>query len=375
MKRDGGEQPTHTFMLRDVEAQFDVERRTGMHRERLGSLSFSQVMREAYPGAVYYYTGRPYRVLSVDQRSRTVQVQRCPHCYTHPVPVRSRLTPQWTIHGGLRAGRLVVMEADLQIWRAVLGFKDRRGSTTEQVAYPCAAPVRFAQQNFSRTLFTTGVCFAHPAMDEKGADREVLSALLLEAFLIAVPLERQDVDSDSDALRADWAEISKGRRFVALFDQASGGLRITARLRDPDVLRRVLDIMGQLVEERDTLIVGTDERPISAVTKAAIRAMADDSTLEVDLVESSELQAAAAERAQVLLPLSRGTSAARPGQSFEVHKVFAHPTLGLVYRGVFIDTVGDRSEPTTVPVDSITPTEDGAVWGFYDLETGEQVAA
>ncbi|MBL9021834.1 MAG: DEAD/DEAH box helicase [Myxococcales bacterium] len=375
MKRDAGEQPTHTFMLRDVEAQFDVERRTGMQRERLGSLSFSQVMREAYPGAVYYYTGRPYRVVSVDQRSRTVQVQRCPHYYTRPVPVRSRLTPQRAIHGGVRTGQLTVMEADLQIWRAVLGFKERRGSTTEQVAYPCAAPVRFAQPTFSRTLFTTGVCFAHPAMDEKGVDHEVLSALLLEAFLIAVPLERQDVDTDTDALRADWADLSKGRRFVALFDQASGSLRITARLRDPDVLRHVLDIMLQLVEERDTLIVGTEERHISAITKAAICAMADDSAHEVHLIESSELQAAAAERAHVLLPRSRGTSAARPGESFEVHKVFAHPTLGLVYRGVFIDAVGDRSEPTTVPVDSITPIEDGAVWGYYDLETGEQVAA
>src|SRR5271169_5360127 len=76
MKREAGEQPTLCFMLRDVESQFDVSLRRGMHRDRLGSLSWSQVMREAYPGAIYYYTGRPYRVTHVDLRSRMVHV--CP---------------------------------------------------------------------------------------------------------------------------------------------------------------------------------------------------------------------------------------------------------------------------------------------------------
>ncbi len=375
MKRDAGEQPTLAFMLRDVEVQFDVECRAGMSRVRLGSLSHSQVMREAYPGAVYYYTGRPYRVLSVDQRTRVVIVQRCPHYYTHAVPVHSRLSTQRTIHGGFKSGRLTVIESDLQIWRAVLGFRERRGSTVEQVAYPCTSPVRFGQQNFSRTLFTTGVCLAHPALDEKGVDHEVIASLLIEAFLIAVPLERQDVDVDTDVLRTAWSDLAKGTRFVALFDQASGSLRITSRLRDPDVLSRVLTVMATLVEERDTLIVKTEERAISPATRAAILAMRDDSEVEAQPIEGGDVQFAASERAKVLLPKSRGTSALRPGQAFEVHKVFAHPTLGLVYRGVFIEPAGSRSEPMTVPVDSITPAEDGVVWGFYDLETGDQVAA
>jgi DEAD/DEAH box helicase domain-containing protein len=376
MRRDAGEQPTLTFMLRDVEPQFDVEQRSGFRRgEKLGTLSHGQVMREAYPGAVYYYTGRPYRVTGVNVRQRKVFVQPCARHTTKPVPVRSQLTPQSQVFGGLRSGQLSAIECELQLWRKVLGFSERAGSKVEQVNYPCESPVRYEQPNFSRALFTTGVCLAHPELDRQGVDPEMISALLLEAFLHFVPIERQDVDVDTDCLRASCAGLEKGRRIVALFDQAAGGLRITERLSDPEVLRSVLEGMVAIIAERTTLAVKNEERPISLATRAALEAMRNDAQQDVFAIEGQCDPLAASERVAVLLPKSLGVVRSRPSEQFEIHKVFNHPTMGVAYRGVFIGSNGERSSAQTVTVDMVEGLAGHVVQGFYDPETDEQVAA
>ena len=54
MKAEAGDDPNHTYPLRDVDIQFRVEHKKGPQKMFLGSLSYGQLMREAYPGAVYY---------------------------------------------------------------------------------------------------------------------------------------------------------------------------------------------------------------------------------------------------------------------------------------------------------------------------------
>jgi DEAD/DEAH box helicase domain-containing protein len=62
MKAQAGEAPNHVYPLRDIDVQYKVECRQGPNLRHLGSLSYSQVMREAYPGAVYYYQTRAFRI-------------------------------------------------------------------------------------------------------------------------------------------------------------------------------------------------------------------------------------------------------------------------------------------------------------------------
>lgn len=373
MKSEAGEQPTTTFMIRDVEAQFDVELRRGMDRSRLGTLTYSQVMREAYPGAAYYYTGKSYRVLHVDVRARKIVVQRCPAISTQPVPVHSRLTPQRGNAQGHTFADLHVVETELQLWRAVRGFREKRGAQAQQVNYPCTEPVRFNNQSFSRTIFTSGVCLVHPVLDEEGVDLQVLTSLLQEAFRLVVPVERQDIDADADTLRASWGPMAKGRRFLCLFDQASGSLRLTGRLREPETLRKVLEMVAELAEQRDTVPVGNDPREVSGMTRIAARTLRDAACCEssslggLDAVD--ELS-----RVPVLLPRSHAKSAQRPDAVFEVHKVFMPRSGSLSYRGVWILADGTRLQEV-VAVDGMEAADEEVVRGFYDLETGEEVAA
>ena len=59
MKQAAAAGPHHEFPLRiGVEKSFKVSIPQG---QTLGELSFSQALREAYPGAVYYYMATPCR--------------------------------------------------------------------------------------------------------------------------------------------------------------------------------------------------------------------------------------------------------------------------------------------------------------------------
>ena len=60
----------------------------------------------------------------------------------------------------------------------------------------------FDQPQFTRNYFSSGVLIMHPALNHEGVEREVLAALLFEAFLMQIPFERQDINSGTDSIRA-----------------------------------------------------------------------------------------------------------------------------------------------------------------------------
>jgi DEAD/DEAH box helicase domain-containing protein len=95
IKEHGGNYPQLTYPLRDLEPQFRVEFKVfGSHVENKGSLSYSQVMRETYPCAIYYYFGQPLRVTYVDVKNRIITVRRERRYYTKPKQLPPAIFPQ-----------------------------------------------------------------------------------------------------------------------------------------------------------------------------------------------------------------------------------------------------------------------------------------
>lgn len=371
MKREAQDmEPAHAFPLRDVETQFTVELKVRGGAEKLGSLSHAQVMREAYPGAVYYYAGRPHRVVYVNTRRREVQVVRSRRYTTQPITI-GKVAPQREVYRAVRAGDLLAAECDVKIRRAVLGYRERRGQVLEQVQYPLQNG--WSLPAFSRELFTTGVVLAHPLLDVEGIDSEALCAVLREAFFLRVPLDRQDLDVSTDRLAHAWAGIAEGSRILVLHDQTYGSLRLSGRLMDDGVLEDVLRFAGEIVATRTAVLAGHELRTITPPTRATVEAL-------VAAVTDHQLTPAplagdvfVAERPRVLLPQSQARSATRPGSVFEVHRVFVHITHGLSYRGVWIDAAG-RRESATVRIDEVEAAPE-AKWGLYDADGDEVVAA
>ena len=69
--------PHYEFPIRSgIEKNFAVRERSGPVNTNLGTLTYSQALREGYPGAIYYYMARPYRVILFNHRTGEIWVRR-----------------------------------------------------------------------------------------------------------------------------------------------------------------------------------------------------------------------------------------------------------------------------------------------------------
>ncbi len=370
LKADGGDDPWHAFPLRDVGVQYTVEQRTG-DLVRLGSLSSAQLMREAYPGAVYYYLTRPYRVVRVSQREKKVLVKRERYYttdpYGPPVLISPQLTPEG-VHRAVRMGELRAVECELYVSERVFGYTERRGGNKlPPVKYPCEY---WHLASFGRNYTSTGVILSHPVLSHPGVQVKLLADLLLEAFLLVVPFERSEVNSSTGKHWKSQTGFQEGEPFLAIYDQTYGSLRLTGRLLEPGVLREVV------AEAMHVLRSGRVEAPegILDATVQALQQLAEDCVGEpepLELFASSPEPAGELEGERVIVPGSVGWIVTDDNQEFEVERVFCHPKEGLRYYGRRRGQMEQPDVQVWFPAANIRPIPGISRMGIYDYETGE----
>jgi len=189
----------------------------------LGSLSYRQALREAYPGAVYYYATHTFRVYRIAQQSRQVLVRHEKRYTTKPKVLPTLVFPNLSpgnVFRGASWGELVAMEANLQVRERIAGFKERRGRNEFDVGYPmdgAKTGIYFNLPQFSRNFFTTGVILNHPDLDSCAGTIDTMANYIFEAFLMLNPFERQDIAIASDRHRTARGPIAEGRRNLVVF--------------------------------------------------------------------------------------------------------------------------------------------------------------
>ncbi len=367
MKQEAGDDPAHTFPLRDVESQFAVECRQGPDMYPLGSLSHGQVMREAYPGAVYYYTTRPYRVTRVRTRAKTIEVREEKKYTTRPSVLPTMVFPNLTsdnILKAMRCGELLLVECNVQIREAVAGFRERRGPSEFLQNYPMNAHgIEFPLPLFTRNYFTTGTVLTHPALSEDGVKCSDIASILFEATLIAIPFERQDINSAADRHRVKRGPLEKNARFVVIYDQTYGSLRLSGRLLDEGILNAVANHISSIVSFGD---IDIDQPTVAALTQLV------DSCQQLPVDARREFLDEQApiigDKPLVICPGSRGLHLDYGNLPFTVADVFFNPRLSAVcYRGVL---EGYPDEEKIIPIDHVIEIPGESKLAFYDLERG-----
>jgi DEAD/DEAH box helicase domain-containing protein len=370
MKAESGEDPHHTFPLRDVESQFRVEFKSGPEQRQLGSLSYGQLMREAYPGAVYYYTARPYRIYRVNVHSKVANARREKSYSSKPQMLLPMVFPNLTpdnVFKSISCGELLTLECNLQVRESICGYKERRGSTENAMQYPIASDgIYFNQPRFTRNYFTSGVVLTHPALSADKVDCELLSELVYEAFLMIVPFERRDINMAVDKHRVTRGPVKEGDKFLALYDQTYGSLRLSGRILEGDVLKRTFELSGELLNAQELSEVSDATRAAHAAIFKCFSAGATDYSFAV---EQSSADSASYET--VILPGSRGLNITRNNEEFEVEAVFFSPLIqGLSYRGRHVSTTGE-SVTETVSIKSLAVIPGESRTGHYNYATGE----
>lgn len=223
--------PHHEFPLRSgIEQSFQV---SGPFSRPLGTLTYGQMLREGYPGAVYYYMARPYRIAGLNYRQGEIIAKREKYLTTKPI-AQTMVFPRFT--GGilnLRLGRdAFVAEAELQVSERVIGFKEIRGNVDEEHLYGPGSP--HARRDLTRFFPTTGVCWYFP---EKRWVSERLGTMILEAYSGAFGVQSRDVGVGMFHAKASPLGNEKCQG-MCVFDATHGSLRLTQRLAEsfPEVL-------------------------------------------------------------------------------------------------------------------------------------------
>jgi DEAD/DEAH box helicase domain-containing protein len=370
MKSESGDDPNHVFPLRDVESSFKVEFKRGPEQRQLGTLSYAQVMREAYPGAVYYYAAKPYRIFNVNVHSRVIRARHERGYTSKPQAIPTLVFPNLTVGNVFRGNQcndLTVVECNLQIRESICGIKERRGPNELSYSYPMAVDgIFYNQPMFARNYFTTGVVLTHPSFGAEKVNTETIAQLLFEAFLMIVPYERRDISFAVDKHRADRGPIKEGQRFIALYDQTYDSLRLSGRILEGDTLKAVAQTAQSLLDTQEFYEISSETR--NALQNFCGCCSDDMSSFSF---ESSISRASGDSYVQVIMPGSKGLNVRRSNEEFEVEAVFYSPQVsGLAYRGRYPSTTGETVKDI-VPMDHIIEVPGESRIGQYNLNSGE----
>ena len=378
MKAQAGDDPNHAFPLRDVDLQFQVKHRRGPTEDSLGSLSFGQLMREAYPGAVYNYITKPYRVFRVNIHKRLVEVRKEKKYTTKPIIMPSLVYPNLT-QGNVYVCRkhddLLVAESALQIREALTGFREFRGPNELLHDYPLdpSMGIYFDQPRFQRYFFTTGVVFTHPSLNNSNVQNDLIAQLLFEVFLMVIPFERRDVAFSNDKHRRQRGIIKEGDKFASIYDQTYGSLRLSGRILETSVLNNIVDKLEAVIDlsKKD----GTVEKG-SATLLALEQILNSLSRPYVDFSFDSEteLPSDTDHYVQIIKPGSKGINVKKDNEEFYIDGVFFSPVFNkLAYRGKHISENGQRFDDAviSIPIDFLIEIPGESEVGRYNLGTGE----
>ncbi len=384
LKTDGGDDPWHAFPLRDTGIGFRLEWRPqgGAQREPKGSVTWAQMMREAYPGAVHYYMAQPYRVRALYLNQRLLVVGRERFYTTKPLLVPPMIYPNLTqgwLEGDVR-GELVAGEVNMLVTESVQGWQELRGQQRTEHRYPGPYWNRDALR---RNFFTTGVCVWHPAIDQAlPAVLACAAEALYEAFLVEVPTEVGEVAFGTGRLRNGHDGLP-GARFLGLYDNTYGSLRLTARLFAGDAFERCLvtsltilrnglqDADAASSPDRDTTGVYGFEGDILRGAQALLGALIEARVHAPRPLPGLQATGppASTSRPVVILPGQTGLVTSGAEDEFQIDRVFM-TSGGLLYSG---HRVGERpsTAATYFPIDKVRPIPGLTQLGQWIDEIGD----
>lgn len=369
MKSESHDRPNYAFPLREVESQFKVERAQGPTPVAMGSLSFGQLMREAYPGAIYYYATQPYRVTRVNLKTRQVQVRREKRYTTRPNRLQDRVFPRLNPSGVytiLQQDQLVYLECQLMVRETINGVVEQRGGNESVYPYPLPRELGYYQDQpyFNRNYFSTGVVITHPMLASPGVFPPSLAELIYEAYLLLLPFDRQDIGWAVDNFRqARLPLIEEGQPFMTVFDQVFGSLRLSSRLLEPDLLGCVLVEACLLAATQKVVEINQASRAAlselcSLVLLSPLSGL-DFGSVEVSLPDGME---------RVIFPGSKGLLL-RSSEEFRIQGVVQMPN-GLSYEGVPASLEGSSASTMPLLIDVAEIPGESEV-GTYDPATGK----
>jgi DEAD/DEAH box helicase domain-containing protein len=255
------------FPLRSgIEKTYTVTCRN-MPGQRLGTLSYAQVLREAYPGSIYRYLAYPFRVVQINHHKAEIQVVRLRSAPSTLPLIQTKVFPQFATDPLYRRQdeRNCVIETKLQVSERVMGFNERMGRNQTEHRYGIGSS--YSQRPLNRFIETTGVCF-HFADEE--LQRDALAPYIVLAFCTLCGIQPRDIGYGGFYSPVSPTSEEGGCRGFAIFDTIYGSLRLTRQLieRMDDILDEARRLALEAGTTRIALALENISRTVMAMPAA-----------------------------------------------------------------------------------------------------------
>lgn len=225
--------PHYTYSLRNFEPQYKGYLLQQGHlntQEEIYSCSATQLLREAYPGALLRSSRQDvYRVNYINRKERKIILSKFHGTAFSKPKFLPRLTQVNLLnqaHFIHKSDSLNILDVSLNVTEAITGFK--WGSTvnfSHDVSYPVVeSGYKFDLPRLSRSFQTRGFIITHP--DLNGAQTNLVADFLLRSLNIVAPFDQQDIGFGSgklfiNTLNEEWNGLQNKQKFIAIFDQGS----------------------------------------------------------------------------------------------------------------------------------------------------------
>lgn len=241
--------PHRAFPLRSgIEKSYKVTCRH-LPNQGLGTLSYSQVLREAFPGAIYRYLAIPYRVFQLNHAKGEITTTKTKGFGRTTPVVQTAVFPQFAdqMYYVRMSEEAFIVECRVQVSERVIGFVERYGQSKNEVSY--GPNNTYSQKPLNRYIDTTGVCFYFA---EEELQREQLGKYICLAFCKVCSVQDRDVGWGVFISQASPVGQKPVKGF-AVYDSAFGSLRLTRQI--PSHLDEILlEARRIAIEERATKI-------------------------------------------------------------------------------------------------------------------------
>ena len=216
--------PHHEFPVRNgIEKRYKVK----LEFTSLGELTLSQSMREAFPGAVYYYMAQPYRVCGMKAKQSEILVKREKYYTTQP-NLQSMAFPDFK-NGILQIWKSddnFLAEVEMQVSERLSGFIESRGGVKIEERYEIGS--KYYQKPLDRLFQTTGVCWV---IEKNSFLDERIVESIFQTFCDSFGIQTRDVGYGKFYSRISPFSLEKVKGFC-IFDLTYGSLRLTQKLAE-----------------------------------------------------------------------------------------------------------------------------------------------
>lgn len=216
--------PHFAFPVRTgIEKQYKVH--SMMLAMPLGTLGFSQVLHEAYPGAIYRYMARAFRVTELNHGKgeiRTKPVRGIGRTTARSQAMAFPLFPNGVL-AIAKSDMAFLMECNMQVNERVTGFVEMWGQKKTEHKYEIGSP--YAQKPLARYFDTSGIVLHFQGMEYS---KDNCSRYLARAFCRVCGVQEREIGHGLfNAKSSPLGDESVTG--MAIYDSVQGSLRLTRK--------------------------------------------------------------------------------------------------------------------------------------------------